>query len=137
MNIDESVDGVRKAAYWFFGIAGLSIINTFLASKGAAFILGLGIGQLIDTIIIMLTGEVNYFISFLAPAIFIAIGIFAARLNRWAFIVGSIIYLFDAFLYLLFQSWLAFGFHLFILYKLYHGYRTIAEYDALRARMMS
>lgn len=135
MNIDEAIENVRQAAYWFFGIAALSLINSFLASRGVYFILGLGLTQFIDGIVIALTGEINYFISLMAPLLFIVIGYFAATAHRWAFVVGALIYVLDAILYLYFMELLAFGFHAFILYKLYKGYRTISEYEELTEKM--
>lgn len=135
MNLDESKEDVRKAAYWFFGIAALSIVNTFLASKGTFFIMGLAINQFLDGIMIGVTGEVNYFVSLIIPLLFVALGYFAAKCNRWAFIAGAVIYLLDAALYLYFELWLAFAFHLFILYKLWNGYKTISEYDEFKAKL--
>lgn len=137
MNLDESREDVRKAAYWFFGIAALSIVNTFLASKGSAFIIGLAINQFLDGIMIGINGEVNYAVSLVIPLLFVAIGYFAATCHRWAFIVGGIIYLLDAALYLYFELWLAFAFHLFILYKLWKGYKTISEYDEFKAKLVN
>lgn len=135
INLNESVEAVRKAAYWFFGIAILSIINSFLASKGTYFVLGLGASQVLDGIAMELTGEVNFFLSLIPPAFMAMIGFFAARCNRWAFIVGAIVYFLDAILFLLFSEWLAFGFHLFVLYKLWQGFKTISEYDELKLKL--
>jgi hypothetical protein len=135
MNLDESTEDVRKAAYWFFGIAALSVVNIFLASKGSFFIMGLGMNQIVDAIVIELTGDVNYMISLAIPLIFVFIGFFAAKCNRWAFIAGGIIYLLDAVLFLYFEFWLAFAFHAFILYKLWKGYKTISEYDEFRSKL--
>lgn len=129
MNMDEAIDNVRQKAYWFYWIAGLSLINTFLAAKGMIFIAGLAAAQIIDSVFIELTGDVNYIASLLAPIAFIVLGYFAAKLNRWAFIVGGIFYLLDGFIYLAFQEWLAAGFHGFVLYKLYQGYKAITEYE--------
>jgi hypothetical protein len=135
MDLDESTQEVRKAAYWFYGIAAFSIVNIFLASKGTIFIMGLGMNQFIDGIVIGLTGEINYAISLVVPLIFIAIGFFASKCNRWAFVVGGVLYLLDAALYLYFEAWLAFAFHLYILYKLWNGYKIISVYDEMRAKL--
>ena len=135
MNLDESLDAVRKAAYWFFGIAALSIVNTLLSSKGMFFVMGLGMSQIIDGIMLALTGDTNFFISLLAPAMFVVIGIFATKCHRWAFIVGGIVYLLDSALYLFFGEVFAFAFHLFILYKLLKGFQTISEFEELKAKL--
>jgi hypothetical protein len=135
INLDESVEAVRRAAYWFFGIAILSVVNSFLASKGTYFILGLGFSQILDGISIQLTGEVNFFLSLIPPLIIALMGYFAMRCNRWAFIVGAVIYALDALLFLFYGEWLAFGFHAFVLYKLWNGFNTISEYEALKERI--
>jgi hypothetical protein len=135
MNLDESLEAVRKSAYWFFGIAALSLINTFMLSKGVFFILGLGLSQIIDRIMIENTGEINYLVSFVAPLAFIVIGFFGATCHRWAFVVGGFIYFIDALIYLYAQEWFAFGVHGFILYKLWKGYGTISEYEELKTKL--
>lgn len=135
MNVDEAQGNVKSKSMWFFWISGLSFINSFLAAKGLFFILGLAISQVIDSIVITLTGEVNYFVSLLAPCLFITFGLFAWRLNRWAFIVGSIVYFLDFLIYLYFQAWLAAGIHILVFYKLYQGYKEITEYEEQRAKL--
>jgi len=135
MNLDESLEAVRKAAYWFFGIAIFSIINIFLSSRGMYFIMGLGMSQIIDGIVLGATGDTNFLISMLAPGVFIALGIFAMNCHRWAFILGAVIYLLDAVIYLYVHQWLAFACHAFVLYKLWNGFKTISEYEALRSKL--
>lgn len=135
MNVDEAQGNVRSKASWFFWIAALSLLNTVLAAKGIYFIIGLAISQIIDGIVLEVTGEVNYFISLLAPALFATFGFFAFRLKRWAFIAGAIFYLFDGLIYLYFQGWLAVAFHIFVLYKLYQGYKEITAYENEVARL--
>jgi hypothetical protein len=71
----------------------------------------------------------------MAPLMFVVIGYFSAKCHRWAFIIGAVIYLFDAVIYLYFEFWLAAAFHAFILYKLWNGYQTISEYEELRAKL--
>jgi hypothetical protein len=135
LDIDDAVENVRKAAYWFFGIAALSLVNSFLISRGAYFVIGLAMTQLIDSVMIMTTGEVNFFVSLIAPAIFIVIGYYGAHLKRWAFIVGGALYFIDTVLYIGLWQLLPLVFHLFILYKLYRGYQTISEYESLSSQL--
>ncbi|AYB32687.1 hypothetical protein [Chryseolinea soli] len=137
MNLEERATHVQKAAYWFYAIAALSIINVFLQAKGAYFIAGLAIPSFIDGFLIrdIIEVEPNYFIQFAGAAIFIFFGYFAAKLQRWAFIVGAIVYVIDAAIYALVAQWLALAFHLFILYKLFQGFRTISEYEAIRKKL--
>lgn len=97
--------------------------------------MGLAISQVIDGIVVESTGETNIAISLIAPALFAMFGYFAFKLNRWAFIAGAVVYLLDGFVYLHAQEWLAAGFHVFVLYKLYQGYREITEYENELARL--
>lgn len=137
MNLEESAAHVQKAAYWFYAIAALSVINIFLQAKGAYFIAGLAIPSFIDGFLAGDLGEVepNYFVQFTGVAIFIFFGYFGAKLQRWAFIAGAIFYVLDAAVYALVAQWLALAFHLFILYKLFQGFRTISEYEAIRKKI--
>ncbi len=136
MNMDEAQGNVRARASLFFWISGLSLINTILSAKGVYFILGLAISQIIDGIVIELTGDINYFISLFAPVLFALFGFFAFKLNRWAFIVGSIIYTIDGLIYLYFREWFAAGFHVIVLYKLFQGYKEITEYEKQLAKLV-
>jgi hypothetical protein len=135
MNMDEAQQVVRAKASWFFWVAGLSIINIFLAAKGVSFVVGLAISQVIDILVLLVTGNRHYFISLLAPLLFATFGYFAFKLQRWAFIIGAIVYIIDGMIYLFFNEWLAFGIHLFVLYNLYKGYREITEYELQLAKL--
>jgi hypothetical protein len=134
MRIEQTVEEVRRAAYWFFGIAALSIVNSFLISKGTYFILGLALSQLVDGVMMEITGEQNLVFGLIPSLLFIVFGYFAAKLQRWAFIVGALVYAGDGVLYFLFEEWLAGGIHIYILYKLYQGYRSLGEYEELEAK---
>jgi len=135
MNLEEAQKTIRAKGSWFFWIAVLSLVNSFLAAKGSYFIAGLAISQIIDGLVSATTGAVNYLISLIAPALFAIFGYFAFKLNRWAFIVGSVIYLLDGLIYLYFQSWLAAAFHVYVLYKLFQGYKEITAYELESAKL--
>ena len=137
MHIEQVVEEVRQAAYWFFGIAALSIINSFILSKGHFFVLGLALSQLIDGAVFELTGEQNLLFSFLPAIAFVILGIVGMRLQRWAFIAGILVYAVDGLIYFLFQEWVAGGIHVFILYKLYQGFRSANEYQEIVSKRSS
>ncbi|HEY5749200.1 MAG TPA: hypothetical protein VIU12_24190 [Chryseolinea sp.] len=136
MNLEESAAQVKKAAYWFYVVAALSIINIFLQEKGTYFIAGLALPSFISGFLAGDSGEVtsNYFVPLAGAATFIFFGFFGARQQRWAFIVGAMVYVIDAAIYVLVAEWLALAFHLFILYKLFQGFRSISEYEAIRKK---
>jgi membrane-bound ClpP family serine protease len=55
-------------------------------------------------------------VSGVIAAIFFLFGLFASKLQRWAFIVGIVLYSLDAILVLIFQDWFGFIFHLVMLW---------------------
>lgn len=136
MRVDDTKEIVRSKAAWFFWVAGLSVINTFLAAREVYFIVGLAISQIVDGIVFEITGGTNYFISLIVPIVFALFGYFAFKLKRWAFITGALFYALDGLVYLYFEEWLATGFHIFVLYHLYRGYKEIAEYERDLAQLI-
>jgi hypothetical protein len=130
----EIKDKVRKSAFWFFAIAGLSIINTILLTRGVYFVLGLATSQLLDSYFIGVTGKPNLLLSLIPPAIFCLLGFFGLRLNRWAFISALILYFIDSIIYALLTEWIALAFHAFILYQLYLGIVAMNEYKKLSTK---
>ncbi len=112
-------------------IAGLSIVNSILYLNDVYFIVGLAISLVVVGYIYDLTGSQNFVWSLITPLMFALLGYFAAKPQRWAFIIGALIYLGDGLLYLYFEEWLAAGFHAFVLYNLFVGFREISEYEKL------
>jgi hypothetical protein len=135
MNLDGIQSVIRSKGNWFFWVAALSVVNTLLASNGTFFIIGLAVSQFVDAMAIQLTGSVNYFLSLLAPLVFAAFGYFTYKLHRWAFIVGGVLYLFDGLLYVAFEEYLAAGFHVYVLYNLYQGFKFITEYEEEHSKL--
>ena len=131
MNLEETAARVRSGAHWFYWIAAMSVINAFLQASGRYFVMGLAIPSLIEAITFGETESPNYVIYVLCAGLIAIFGFFASKLQRWAFITGAIIYVLDGALYALAGEWLAFGFHLFVLYKLYQGFSAIAEYKTI------
>lgn len=137
MQQQDLTNQLSSTASWFYWIAGLSFINTLLVAfdKGMYFFLGLGITQLVDGIIIALFGQYHfsgYIINTLITGLFVFFGVMFVRRNQWALITGMILYGFDSIIFLMTASWLAFAFHLFVLYKLRNGYITLR--DALKEK---
>ena len=102
-------------ASWFYWIAGMSLINSFLflfsdSESGFAFALGLGITQVIDgaaaEVAKAATGAggvarvIALVFDITIAACFILFGIFATRKHRWAFVTGIILYSLDSLLLL-------------------------------------
>ncbi|MEO1052374.1 MAG: hypothetical protein AAFX87_17200 [Bacteroidota bacterium] len=123
---------VKRSASWFYWIAGLSLINSilFLTGTGWGFIFGLGITQITDRIMIAYTETYSFMTitpSFVLLTIFVAIGYFAGKHSKAAFIIGMILYGLDALLFLLWGGYLALAFHAFALFMIFKGFNNIEE----------
>jgi hypothetical protein len=129
----------RMGANWFFWIAGLSIINTFmlLGEANRQFVIGLGITQIANGIVLEIIKQhpeaaavakaVAYALTFLASTFVAAFGIGARYRLSWVFIVGMTLYAIDGLLFVLFQDWLSVGFHVFALAAIYRGLSACRE----------
>lgn len=135
---------VNNSAGWFYAIAVFSLINSvfFLAGGGWSFFIGLGVTQLLDGFVTGFGRElvnnattilrVGAFAGDLIVAgIFAAFGFFARKKHKWAFIGGMLLYGLDALVFLPFRDFVSFGFHLFVLFGLYAGLKTIDKLNAL------
>ena len=134
---------VKTGANNYYWIAGLSIINSLgaLFDLGINFVIGLGLTQVIDGIAYGIAEgipEANTMIrvfgmvaSISVSALFVLFGYFAVKGHRWAFIVGMVLYSLDALLALAFQDWFGFGFHLFLLWGVYGGFKALKALQSL------
>lgn len=138
---------MRSGASWFYWIAALSVINTILIEFGSSinFIFGLGITQIIDALVFQWGFDLapdaftvlrvfGLAITLLIVLIFVLFGIYANKRQRWAFIAGMIVYAIDA-LAVLFvweqPDFLAFAFHLFVIWGLIRGLGAISQLEQL------
>ena len=122
---------MKGGASWFYWIAGLSLINTIASLSGThwRFILGLGLTQIVDGVALRLGGAganiaavvVDVFIT----GLFLLFGVFAARGQKWAFLIGMILFGLDTGLEFLLKDWLSLAFHGYILYRIYGGFSKI------------
>jgi hypothetical protein len=131
---------IKGGISWFFAIAGLSVINSFIYISGGSttFVVGLGATQFIDGFISALVedvgGEIGTFfrvvefgLDFLFTGIFLAAGILGRKKIRWAVIVGMALYGCDGLLSIAFGDWLSAFFHVLALFGLWRGQKSIAE----------
>jgi hypothetical protein len=125
----------RSGARWFFWIAGLSLINTFIAAsgQGAVFVVGLAVTQYIYYFVARMgagsTG-VGIALSALVVALFAMFGFFAWKRHSWSFIVGMVLYAGDTLLALPSGDMLAVGFHVFVLFRLFRGLQACKQLAA-------
>jgi hypothetical protein len=95
----------RASSRWFYAIAGLSLLNTFLQYGGAPIRLTLGLGftQLVDVIVAGVFPNYYYLslaIDVVIAAAFIGFGYLSGRGDISAFAIGLGLYLLDTLLYL-------------------------------------
>jgi len=139
---ENVLNGTTSNFYW---IAGLSIINSIAQFAGGniRFSIGLGITQVIDAISLILAQDmggkvativqgVAFILDIFIAGIFIVFGIFARKQQKWAFIVGMVLYALDGIIFLVAKDFIGFGFHLFILFGLYTGFTSLKKYKEIQ-----
>lgn len=132
---------VRVGAGWFLTVAGLSIINSVLSMSGTGirFIFGLGFARLID-ILAHQAGQSGFaldlLINGLVAGVFVIFWNFARKGEKWAFLLGMVLYVADAVIMLYQQDILAVAFHGYALYRMYSGMSGIPVLRKLEAATM-
>lgn len=142
---------LRTGANWFYWIAGLSVINSLisLAEGDRQFIVGLGITQIVVGIAVAIAQQspdaaliakiVAGVFTLVAAGVFAGIGLGSGKRLSWLFVTGMALYGLDALLYLAIavigdpSGWLPFGFHLFVLTRLFSGFQACRVLNAAEA----
>jgi hypothetical protein len=124
---------IESGANWFLWIAGLSLVNSLLilANIEWGFFFGLGITQLIDAIALEVGGDADYIariVAFafdvIAASVFALFGFLSKKGRCWAFVVGMVLYVLDAMLFLVVKDFFGLAFHGFALYCIISGYKA-------------
>lgn len=124
----------NNGAGWFTAIAGFSLVNQaiLLFNGGISFVIGLGITQVLVGICHGLSEKVDSNTALVAwiicgagtllfAGMFFGLAALAKKGHLWAFVVGMVIYALDGLIFLLFQDWLPFGFHVYALIMIFNG----------------
>jgi hypothetical protein len=128
---------LRGGGSWFYWIAGLSLVNSVMALSGSGtrFVLGLGVTQIFDGLAQGFGSgaglAVAVVLDLLAAAVFVFFGVFANKRHTWSFIVGMALYALDGLIYLIGPDWLGVGFHAFVLFCLFRGFKACRALNAL------
>ena len=141
----QLVEKRRSGAHWFYWIAALSLVTSFVSLAGGrwGFFLSLGVTQVIDGLAVGLVDEGGVSGSIKAVAIvfdllvaggFALLGYLGARGHIWAFILGMAFYALDALIFVAFSHWLPVLFHAFALYCIFVGFRAASQLKALDAQ---
>jgi len=127
----------------------LWVVRFFCAGGEVEFILGVGIEQLLNdifsqfSILYSLELAFDFFILLGFPVFFVWVWLKSRKLNQKVYLAGLVVYLFDTLYLVLFDNrfynkdWLAVVLHLFILWILYKGYKTLKQTKHLVWRKFS
>lgn len=140
------LQGQRNAgAGWFTAIAAFSIINLLILSfgGGVSFLVGLGVTQLTDGLCLLLAKRMDESagialrtaggaVTVCIAGMFLLLGIMARRGRLWSFMAGMVLYALDGLIFLWFQDWLSFGFHVFALLMLSGGLKAQFQLNQLQ-----
>lgn len=133
---------LKNAASWFFAIAGLSLVNSILVMTSAKwhFFFGLGITEIVDAIAQRLGSAgmiaalvVNVFIA----GVVVLFGVFARKGQKWAFIVGMVLYGLDALLFLVFRDFIGVAVHAYALWAISRGVKAIDPLQKIERATMA
>ena len=122
---------IKSSANWFYWIAGMSLLNTIINMSNGNwnFIIGLQITQLVDILAQEIGSNIFFVAAFiidlLFAGVFIFIGVMANRRKKWAFIAGMVLYALDGLLILMFFDFISMAFHVYAIYSIYIGLRTL------------
>ena len=127
---------IKNGASWFLWIAVLSMLNiTFILLKqNISFLVGLGMNYVILGVFhgIGIVEEIDlmaygFAATYLFSAIYIWFWYKSKKENHKIYLAGIIIYVLDTLIIIFSKEWFSFAFHLFALWFLYVGYKTLLK----------
>jgi GYF domain 2 len=132
---------IKNGGSWFYWIAGLSLISSICVLCGADwfFVAGLATTHVIDLVMRgfaeggagPIVKIVALVIDFAAAALFVTLGIFACKRQKWAFIAGIVLYGCDTLLTLVLGIWLGLFLHGWALVSLFVGLKAANRWNKL------
>ena len=123
----------KSGARWFFWIAVLSLATSLLALTGSnfAFFLSLGVTQVIDGLAKGIATDlgdsvriVGLIFNILVAGGFALIGWLALKRRLWIFVLGMVLFALDAMVLLVFQVWISFAFHGYVIFSMFKGHQA-------------
>lgn len=138
----------EAGAYWYYWIAGISLLNTACFHFGAkmSFAIGLGLTQALDLLALQLRGNLPQpalltaavlLLDLAAAAVFVLLGHLASRLRLWAYVAGMILYAGDGLLFLAAGEYLGLLFHVLVLIFVAIGLVACQRWRRLDAQALS
>ena len=130
----------RSSARWFFWIAGLSLLNSivFRMNGRVNFLFGLGVTQLVDGINRAIIEDglfenaniisgLSMGLVLLLSGLYVVFGLITQKKKKWAFFVGTVLYVLDGLILVLIQDYISAAFHGYILFSLFRGWKAIQD----------
>jgi hypothetical protein len=144
----QLMESLKSGAHWFYWIAALSLITSFIGLTGGqwGFIISLGVTRVIDALAHAAVEEgglnasvkvIALVFDLLAVGVFAVMGYFASKGNTWAFVLGMVLYALDGVVTVLVGLWFGAAFHAFALYSIFQGYRAASQLKALEAQQQT
>ncbi len=133
----------RNGASWFFWVAALSLVNSAVVLFGGewGFLFGLGVTQVVDAIAFAVAAEaaeiataakvVSFGVNVLIVGFVALMGWLAHKRLQWVFVVGLVLYVFDALIFLLAGDFLSLAFHGWVLFAVTSGFLACRKLAAL------
>lgn len=121
---------VRRAAHWFYWIAGLSLVNSAIGAFGGSvhFVVGLGLSGLVDAVAKPLGSAgvlLDLIINGIIAGVFCLFGYLAGERRKWAFLVGMLLYGLDGLLLLVAGDFFSVAFHGYALFAMSRGLSAV------------
>lgn len=135
----------RSGASWFYWVAALSLLNSVVALFNGewGFAFGLGFTQLVDAVAAAAIADapdmavagrlVSFGVNLVILSVVALMGWLAHKRKSWVFVVGLVIYLFDAMLFLLVGDFLGLAFHGWVFVAVISGLFACRKLKALEA----
>jgi hypothetical protein len=132
VSIANAKVAVRRSLWWFWGLAGFSLINCTSDALGFGYrtVLGLGVTQLPEGFL-PLGQAVRMTFALGAVALMVVVGLRARRFSMRWYVVGMFAYAADTLVSFVLRDWIALGVHAFVLFMLYGGYLTLCTLKEL------
>ena len=125
----QLAQGYRSGVKWFYWIAGLTIITSFITffGGGIRFLISMGITQFIDAVATQLGGAaqvVALVLDIIVTGVFALFGYLAGKKMLWAYIAGMVVFLLDGILSLALVDVVGIIAHAVVLFFLFRGFQA-------------
>jgi len=141
---EELTQRYKSGANWFYWIAGLTLVTSFLSFSGTdwRFLISLGTTQVIDALAAELSDEgggapkiIAIVLDVILAGVFVVFGVLANKKLLWAYILGMTIFVLDGVVSLVVEDWIGAFAHVVVLVFMVPGFLAGRELVDLEERM--